>query len=214
MNKQIKESIKIAKEKLKKADKIELREYPVGMGYCSERDYPEELKYFIKYFKDRGYSIHIRVENRQWVDMWFEISKPSAIEMYNKVVEASETFEPYNSYYMFYDRIIRETKKAVLFSIDNTSFWIPKSVIIDYKKSIKKKVGLDKNSKIIKQKCKRVRLKINYFTKSELKIPYLITALGIHGDKPKGQEHYYECGDSQNYSACGVPLSDIIPQEF
>ena len=219
MNKKIKESIKIAKEKLKKADRIALREYPIQQGYCRERDYPEELKYFMNYFKDRGYSIRICAENRQWVDMWFEIEKPKAIDMYKRVVKASETFEsyknkPYNSYYMFYDDIIKETDKAVLFSINDENYWIPKSVIIDYKKSVKKKVGLDGNSKIIKQKCKRVRMKNNFFTATQLEVPYLITALGIHGDKAKGSEGYYDIGDGQDYSACGTSLSDIIPQEF
>ena len=142
----------------------------------------------------------------------------NAKDMYNLVTAASLSFfklstKPYCCYYFFYDEIIVETKRAILFKVGNIEQWVPKSVIKKLSKKIKQRKYLDNYKDYIKHNCTRVILKDNYFVSKEINKSILLRALDFHGDKPVGKEGFNSV-DGEEYTAYGVPYSDIIQQEF
>lgn len=52
------------------------RNYGFGEGtlYAPEKDYPEMIKSVLKELRNLGYKAEIRVEERQFVDIWLEIT--------------------------------------------------------------------------------------------------------------------------------------------
>lgn len=55
--------------------KYTTREYGFGSKtYCNERDYPLLCKAILKELRELGYQCQVNAEERQFVDLWLEVS--------------------------------------------------------------------------------------------------------------------------------------------